>query len=374
MKILSLILFLNIFSFSLFGQRAYYITESTTQMGVNLEDGGDRTNSKFCQVKNGEIIKRYTPNEVVEYGFKDGRVYVSKQIQIGESLQRVFMERLLTGENTLYYYKGKKIRRFYIEKDSVSLIEISKKSSDNSSSFHEKLAEITSDCEYYKEISGNAGYTKYSIAKFISGYNSCEKIPFPYTKYGFFVGLIHTRLIASRNNSNEIFESVNFNADQSIYFGAFFDAPIKASDFSTYLGLGFYHSIFSWKSDFFNSLVDVSTSLSTIEVPVLLRYTVPHIKIRPYVNIGLNYALNIVNDNTITQMYLAEDQVQKITDKYNLASDQQIGYAYGAGIQYQLDYKKSVFFEIRVNREFSIPFSKGMLSRKGAEFMGGISF
>ncbi|MBT3208489.1 MAG: hypothetical protein HN704_07245 [Bacteroidetes bacterium] len=76
------------------GQNEYFATDSSKSIGINLIDGGDLTNSRMCQVKNGAQTTKYSPYELKEFGFKDGRVYISKEIQIADSSIRVFLKRL----------------------------------------------------------------------------------------------------------------------------------------------------------------------------------------------------------------------------------------------------------------------------------------
>ena len=110
-----------------YGQNEYYSIDSSIYVGVKLIDGGAILNSRICQVKkDGEVVE-YSPYEVKEYGFKDGRVYVSKEIQLSDSSKRrVFLERLYKGKANLYYYRAKGIKTYYIETDSGTFNRIAK--------------------------------------------------------------------------------------------------------------------------------------------------------------------------------------------------------------------------------------------------------
>ena len=170
-----------------FGQTEYFSTDSTASHGVELIDGGELINSQFCRVKKGEKTIEYTPYEVEEFGFKNGRVYISKEIQIADSSKRVFMERLHNGNTTLYYYRGKGIKTFFIQKDSTLFIEIPKQDTAKED-YSNQLSNLTNDCPSVLDASKLVRYNKKSLSKFIARYNKCELKPFPSFKYGLTVG------------------------------------------------------------------------------------------------------------------------------------------------------------------------------------------
>lgn len=111
MKYLYILFLIVFFPILAFGQNEYFSTDSITSTGIKLIDGGDLINSKLCQVKKGDKIIEYTPYEVKEFGFKDGRVYVSKEIQVSDSTIKVFLERLYEGKTT-FIIKRKVVNRF----------------------------------------------------------------------------------------------------------------------------------------------------------------------------------------------------------------------------------------------------------------------
>ena len=66
--------------------------------------GTPKTNAQFIMVKSGDMETKYTPDQITEYGFKDGPVYKSKNISVSGQPKRVFLERIERGKLTLYYY------------------------------------------------------------------------------------------------------------------------------------------------------------------------------------------------------------------------------------------------------------------------------
>ena len=123
-------------------QNGYLVTDSTRIGMKNLFDGGDVFNAQYCKVWEFDGYTVYTPYEIKEYGFSDGRVYVSSEIQFEDTIKRVFLERLSEGKNTIYYYIRKRAETYFFEKDSASLIKIAKRDI-NGISYRNQLLEVT---------------------------------------------------------------------------------------------------------------------------------------------------------------------------------------------------------------------------------------
>jgi len=355
------------------GQSEYFSTDSSTSFGIKLIDGGDLINSQFCVVKQGDKTIKYTPNEVKEFGFKDGRVYISKEIQIIDSSIRVFLERLHKGETVLYYYKGKGVKTFFIEKDSTLFVEVPKQDTDKED-YSKQLLNLTKDCPNVSDACKLVGYNKKSLSKFIARYNKCELKPFPFLKYGLFFGMVQSKLVLNSSSSDEILLNASFKNDYNIYLGLFVDAPISASDFSIVTSLGLYKSSFSSNTLSNTYVADLLINQTTIKVPLMVRYTIPSFNFRPYFNIGLNYSYNLRNESVIYKAEIDNNIIQYQTPvKEDLIYDHQFGYACGMGIQYHINYKRIIFVEVRYNKEYSLK-AVDIFNKNTIEIISGINF
>lgn len=355
------------------GQNEYFHNNGNASFGVKLVDGGDLINSELCQVKTGGKIVQYTPYEVQEYGFKNGRVYVAREINIADSSKMVFLERLYKGKTTLYYYRGKRINTYFIEKDSTVFVEIPKK--DNiEKHYSEMLLNYTADCPNVSSACKLVSYNKKSITKLISRYNNCELKPFPFFKYGFFFGMVQSELVMNSNIINVDLLNTSFKKDNNPYAGIFVDAPISASNFSFFTSLGLYQSSFSSNKPSDSHDASILINQTTIKVPLMIRYTVPSLRFRPYFNIGLNYSYNLRNESVLYTAEINNSIVQYQSPvREDVIHDHQPGYACGMGIQYHLDYKRMLFVEARFNKEYSMK-SAEMFNKNTFEIISGISF
>src|ERR1035437_2315452 len=126
MKVLFLFLLTIISPVLLRAQMDYYIKDSTMKAGIDLINNTDSKNAQFCQIQEGEKSLTYTPYQISEYGFANGRVYKSFPITIKDSTTRLFLERIVEGKLNLYYLKTKQCRKryFIIKASSITLIEI----------------------------------------------------------------------------------------------------------------------------------------------------------------------------------------------------------------------------------------------------------
>ena len=98
----------------------------TTYTGVKIIDGGSVRNAKYMQVILNKKTEKFCPDSVREYGINKGSTYFSKSIQVNDSVQKVFLERITAGKTNLYYFQDKNIKTYFLEKDSTVFIELAK--------------------------------------------------------------------------------------------------------------------------------------------------------------------------------------------------------------------------------------------------------
>lgn len=357
-----------------YGQNEYYSIDSSMSVGVKLIDGGAILNSRICQVKkDGEVVE-YSPYEVKEYGLKDGRVYVSKVIQLSDSSKRrVFLERLYKGKVNLYYYRAKGIKTYYIETDSGTLIELPKRNA-NDKKYNEELSAITNDCPNVADASKLAEYNKQSLTNLFKRYNKCELKPFPHFKYGLIVGYEFARLVPSGNSDNVIIQNFDFNYDGSFTIGFFLDNPILSGNFSIHPEIYISKHGYSYSKSNDNKDVDFVANLTTFKMPLLIRYEYPSDNIRLFVNLGPIVSYNIKRETMLLETTITENLIEiNSMDKTPKIDGIQLGYEIGGGIEYKLTLRYSLFVEIRYNKQYGIGDS-GSMGISGFNLLTGLNF
>jgi hypothetical protein len=372
-RIFLVILIITAPNFQLLCQKDYYMKNNQGTYGIKLVDGGAFANSKQCEIKNGEKSIIYGPDIVSEYGFGDGRVYISKTIKVNDTARMVFLERLIKGKINLYFYKGENGKKYFLEKDSSNFIELVKKSISNEKlSFKEVLQSYTKDCDNFSDFVEQIHFNKYSLSRLVEKYNFHNFKPFPVLKYGAILELGQTTLVKTNNSSDNPLMIAHFNNDYYISFGLFLDIPLLLSDFSFHPEVYYIKNGFTSHKKTNSSVVDYIINTSSINVPLLFRYTFPNSKYKPFLNIGLLYAYNYRNDNLVYQT-VKMDNIYEIylPSKQLLVSQNQFGYSLGSGFELKVNSMNSINIEFRYSSLYSI--SGGSFKNNRIQLLMGIN-
>lgn len=331
-----------------FGQNNYYSRNGSTFFGVELIESDEVTNSKYCQVKEKEETKRYTPYEVSEYGFKSGKEYFSREIRLNDTLIKVFLERLSKGTISLYYYHGPHDKKLYIEKDKSGLIELTKDSLPGiSEDYRTVIARYANLCKGSAEALKEVRYTKKAITKYFKQYEYCDFKAMSYFRYGITLGYSSYNLKYSHDIEIQMIRDMDYKPDKSFAIGLFIDYPIFMSDFSIHSDLYLTKHGFSLNKRDQSADVDFVVNTTSLILPVMLRYTIPTNKIRPFINLGANFLYNVKNENTYYEAIIDNNIItlNKLSEK-KYTSDFMLGYNFGGGLEYKINSKNSLFLEL----------------------------
>jgi len=336
----------------------------------------------FCQEERSDSIIKYSPYELEEYGFKNGRSYISKDIQIADLSKKVFLECLQKGKATLYYYKGKNIQTFFIEKDSMPFAELPKHNPQNIK-YSKQLLNITKDCPEVTDACKLAAYSKKSLSKLFERYNNCELKPFPHFKYGIIIAYVNPRVTLSNEKKYEVpfipvtnnyLEYFDYTNDGSFSSGIFMDYPILVSDYSLRIELLYSRHEYSYNESIEDKDLDLTANYSLINIPVLIRYTYPSNNIRPFVNIGFNASYLIKKETLLYESTIETNTLNiNTTDLNSLFGSYLMGYVIGTGIEHKLRLRNSLFFELRYIHQYGLDNPKS-IQLDGFNLLTGINF
>lgn len=374
------------------GQNDYLIRDSARNVGVKLIDGGNLKNLHFCRVVKGNDTLEFTPEEVSEYGFKDGRVFVSRQILLNGNLENVFLEKLTEGKLSLYYLKSKNLKQFYIEKNDSSFTQLVKKDEANVK-FKTHLVQMTRDCPEVSGASKLVTFKKRSMKELIYRYNHCISKPFPHVKYGVFVGYEYLRLADTKAQYGDL-EYFDFTYDGAVSLGAFVELPILVSDFSFRTELSFSSHAYTYSKNVDDADIDFGADLTSLEVPLLFKYSIPINNIRPFFNVGVVGSFFVKNETILNRTSIYNGQLVTVDLKdywkvfqidnagyvvnYKefirpLVSDINFGYYLGAGLEIDLNYRKSLLIEFSYQDLYQLRKSE-ISGVSGFNVKAGISF
>jgi hypothetical protein len=338
------------------GQIGYILNDSSQKVKKIIWNGGSLFNEKFCKVREQDGWAVYSPYQVKEYALSDGSVYVSRKIQISDSLERVFLNRLyyksLNQDNysALYYFKENKARRFFIEKDSL-FTEISRPDN-RGKDFRRQLSEITSDCPEVKDAIKVVNFRKSSLRAFVAKYTDCTGGPFPHFRYGVSFGFNAIKLIPKP--SNYYFTDFDFRYDGGYSIGVFVDNPIAASDFSFHMELYYSKHGMSYHKLNNGAIFDYVANLSGLKLPLLARYTLQSNSIRPFINLGGTISYGLENESLVYQTKNTANEIDLIDVNKLIVENIMVGPSMGAGFEYIISNRHSLFFELRYSKYYSL--------------------
>lgn len=342
------------------------MTDSLLTIGIKLKGGTARENAQFIIMKKEDSEIRYSAEELTEYGLKNGTVYLSRDISVSGQNDKVFLERLEHGKMTLYFYIAKGTKTYFVEKDSTVFVEISK------NDFRKHLLEHTSDYAWKAEQAQLVRYNKKSLSRLVSIYNNGTSRPLPYPRFGVMVGYSSTSLSVPAGMSNEHLDEISFIPGSSALFGFFADLPIEQSYFSLNTGVSITKNGFSFNSTSPQSDIDVVINTSSISVPVLLRYTLPTLVWRPFINAGGSYLYHLTNQSNLYRSSIDQNviTINKV-EQQPFISDSMVGYSFGIGLQRNIDYRKIAAGELRLNQ---FPGNENTLQKTQLEIIASFSF
>ncbi len=348
------------------GQELGYVIQNNTYRDVMTIEYKAETNSKYCHYKNYEdaVEKKYSPEEIVAYGLPNGTVFVAKTIKIESGAKKVFLERLELGKLTFYYYGGKSKFKFFMEKDSV-LVQLRKVSS--LGTYREVLGELTNDCNSTKEAIEKVKFSKKSLAILTKLYNKCgeKSMPFPELKYGVVVGANVSSLSFNRelSHNNRIDNSkTEFNADVNLSYGLFIEYPLGLkSSFCTEIVINKNSYSHNEQSRVLNTEFSIGTNTklnyTSIEIPLLYKYTFVESKLLPFYDFGLNY-IRILDIDSYSVVSTLENSIvtEKKNDHEDKISTDFIGFSIGGGLKFKV-YNNS-YLSLKLQGNYNLGFKK----------------
>jgi outer membrane protein W len=349
MKKVLLLLIISVIEITIIAQSGYIVKDSTMVNGVRIKDNGSSVNQRICTGTNNGIEFRYNPFELKEYAIKESKVYVSKEISVGDSTLRVFLERKTNGKTKLYYYSGKGINTFFVERGDDKIYELAKVDK-NGIRFKDNLNFLASDCPAVYEATRLVRYTENSLTFLINQSNNCEIKPFPHFRYGLIAGWNMMNLHPS---SFAEYKNLQTNDKISLgmpFAGVFIDNPIAVTNYSIHAEL----YVGSGKYNFSKPVEDIDFHIvghsTAISLPVMMRLTFLKSNLRPFINAGIIQSYLIRDDYSVydTKIYNSYIEINRY-DYHTNASKMKTGALIGMGLDYKLNMRNYLSLELRYN-------------------------
>ena len=208
--------------YSLPNARGFFMSDSFSMAGVEIDDAGNLLNSKYCTVKIGPGKVVYTPYTVNKYSIDGKNIYKSFTVQINNRAERYFLKRKAKDKFELYFLQLEGgIKKFYLTKiDSSILYEIPASTKEDSSFLLKLITECPGSNNYLKFLRPNTN----AIKLFLEYTKKCLENPFPKFQYGILIGLNANNFLLTTNN--KIYSKLKLISDWKISLGAFMEIPL----------------------------------------------------------------------------------------------------------------------------------------------------
>ncbi len=350
-----------------FCQKGYFFKDSVASMGVQMVTDNEITNAMYCQVQRGTQVVVYRPQDIQEYGFNDGRSYISRRVIINGIEKLVFLERLSKGSVSLFYYRDETCRKYFIEKNNDGLVELQK------ATFRDVVRTYMNECAEVDDALKLVSFNRKSLSVLGNQYSACKPKWFPHLQFGLFVGYAITTPsggdIRVQPMSQAIpidLKDVDFKSSNTSLVGVALNIPIYRSNFSVRPEVTYQKNNFENSGD--KSNYDIQFSATKINISLMPQYNIDLKPLRIYLNGGLTYSLNSVSDSYV--ILKSGGPGQRIDWKF--FPNAQLGYNFGIGVEQRLNYRCSAFVEMKYMDMLS--FQSGRVGCRNIMFIAGVNF
>ncbi len=230
------VIFLGIFFLGIleiFSQSDYregYIIKNNHDTIYGLLDyRGNIGNSKKCSFKintNSEK-QEFLPNDLLAYRFIDGKYYISKLVKNGDLEEHLFLEYLINGIVSIYYYRDYSGEHYLIDKGDSKLYELK----------NEEKEVYVNDIRYFKASKEYIGMLKFAFKESPSISQKVDNI-----------SLNHKSLV---NITREYHNEICVDEECIIYEK---QLPKRKSKFGPVIGLSLFsmHEVYDLQGDWVN--------------------------------------------------------------------------------------------------------------------------
>lgn len=213
--------------------------------------------------------------------------------------------------------------------------------------FREQLADLTSNFDWNSKQPELIKYSRQSIANIINRYNRMQNKRIPEFKIGLTAGYRSTILSYLNNNTTNI----SFDKGNTVLIGSFAEIPLFQSPFSINPGLNLSNGRINGTQQFKSGETNTVIKNTSLDIPLLIRYTSLATKWRPYLNLGPVFQFNIQNQITSLQT-ITTDGITRVLELNNddLINNSLSGITVGTGIIYHYNDKYTASVEVRYKR------------------------
>lgn len=346
-----------------------------------ISDGGTMRNSKVCvfRDRDSQEVTRYAPTDIKEYLMPDHKYYVSRVISNGLEAKRVFLEVLLKGEHSLYHYFKGTYPHYYIEEPDGNLISLDDATSLNSRyeynypinwksyvlgtvAYKDSLFFLFEDNPELLNKLNAVEYTHRSLmgitGEFIEkrcGSTGCityaRDLTIGQPGFGVYSGIQASKIYFYLYDVQTVITP-------SVPVGIFYTIPMSIFSDRLAFQAELLYGKTSFDEDFLNQTTgfeDIDISLTTLGVPLSIRYHFPGRKVIPEFGIGKETGFVIGSDVNYKTQRFNEDGVLEFGDvDFLVHRMQKGGWFLDAGASFPLAGRMKLYSNLRIQRNTNL--------------------
>lgn len=275
--------------------RGFYVKDGIVTSSIAIERTNLVQRSKIVIIPQQVLHQAavFTPDDIDAYGFLDGQIYVSAEIQINGINKSVFLEEVINADSVIvYYYPFESQDYFFVLKAGSPVLE---KVTDIKA-FWNLLVDENSCSQIKDKISKKL--TRRKIKHYYQAYKNCNTNLFQKIHYGLTFESGFMRLDYNNKNPNTglIHKGSEWTALNSfVAVGAFLQIPLD--EYFNFRPELLYSTIFH--NQYFQKMW--RNTINRIELNADFRYNLNNFKGNkiPYIDVGLlgDYKLQRLNKN-----------------------------------------------------------------------------
>jgi hypothetical protein len=330
----------------------YYVVDTITYANVKLVDYGLRENCLHCSELVNDTLKKFTPDQVKEYGIGGKQFYVAMDVKLYYGIKRVFLLKNKVGTYTLYHHMDERHEVFFLQSKDGPLVELVEHGN-LSMNFRQQLSDLCKDNPTLAKASTQVEYTMKSIVPFLE---KCQEIKTKLvTRLGVAFGTDISRLSPPTAYFNLTLPVTNDPFKAAPTVGCFVEQELVRSSL-------FVHAACNatWTTASYNQLNgnldnDFIANLHTLEVPIHLKYLSTEHRIHPFVEVGGVFLWNFYNDHFVQQSRMNGQVIDMLGRKsQGLVDDFLIGPSLAVGLEIPWTRTISLFTECRVDKSYGV--------------------
>jgi hypothetical protein len=156
----------------------YIITNEKDTISGLIDFRTHKMNAQTCKFRASDTSeeKLYSPGDIYGYRFTDdGKYYVTKDIEIDRQQKKVFLEYLVQGMVSLYFYPDNESNYYFFKDESGEMTPVTKRKD-------KEIVDEKSGLRYTMEDNQYKGLIRYIFRDSKSISNTANKMPFKQSK------------------------------------------------------------------------------------------------------------------------------------------------------------------------------------------------